>query len=89
MKVLEKNLAVFNENKLMILKRLYECDDFMCGCDLVQQLDLPKNLISYHVTMLEDLGFIEAIRCGRNKNYRVKNTSRGKVKKILEVTELI
>lgn len=82
-------MAVFNENKLLILKSLYECDDFLCGCDLVDKLGLPKNLVSYHVSILENLGYIEAVPCGRNKNYRIKDTAIGKVQKILEVTELI
>lgn len=89
MTTLERNLAVFNENKLLILKLLYECDDFLCGCDLVDKLVLPKNLVSYHVARLEDLGLIESVRCGRNKNYRIKDASRSKVEKILDVTELI
>lgn len=86
---LEEKLAIFNENKLLILKQLYECDDFLCGCDLVDNLKLPKNLISYHISMLKDLGYIEETRCGRNKNYRIKREKIDKVRKILEITELI
>ncbi len=86
---LQQNLSVFNENKLLILKCLYECDDFLCGCDLVEKMDLPKNLISYHIGKLEELGYIEATRCGRNKNYQIAAKKRRKVQQILVLVELI
>lgn len=86
---LEKRLTIFNPSKLMILKALYECESPLCGCDMVEDLHLPKNLLSYHLAMLEQFGLVEAVRCGRKKNYCVRAESRGRVRKILEVTDLI
>lgn len=86
---LQNNLTVFNENKIIILKLLFTCESHLCGCDLVKKMDLPKNLISYHISTLEKLGYIEAVRCGRKKNYRINPASRSKVRKILEIVEII
>ena len=83
-------LAVFDENKLMILKILFECKkNDLCGCDLIDRLELPKNLLSYHIKILLQLGYIKETRCGRKKNYTIKEAQRNKVKNILEVTDLI
>lgn len=89
-KILDDNLAVFEPNKLLILKTLYECDkDDICGCDLIEKLGIPKNLLSYHIKHLSELGYLQATKCGRKKNYKICPAKRDKIKKILEVTELI
>jgi DNA-binding transcriptional ArsR family regulator len=88
-KKIDDILAVFNENKLLILKNLYGCDDFLCGCDLVDKLKIPKNLLSYHIKQLKDLGYIEETRCGKNKQYRISAYKENNIRKILEITELI
>jgi DNA-binding transcriptional ArsR family regulator len=87
---LRQNLKVFDENKLMILKVLYECaDSDICGCDLIGRLDLSKNLISYHIKTLIQLGYILETRCSRKKIYKINELYKQKIRKILEVTELI
>ena len=86
---LDKTLSVFNENKLLILKNLFHCQDHLCGCDLVDSLDLPKNLLSYHIKGLRELGYIEETKCGKSKQYRICGDKEQKVKQILELTELI
>ncbi|MFA5197764.1 MAG: winged helix-turn-helix domain-containing protein [Patescibacteria group bacterium] len=88
-KSIDDILVVFNKNKLLILKSLYDCTDFLCGCNLVDKLKIPKNLLSYHVKKLKDLGYIEETRCGKNKQYRISASRENKIRKILEVTELI
>ncbi len=87
---LQDKLAVFDVNKLMILKILFECNNNdICGCDLIERLELPKNLLSYHMKILSQLGYVQETRCGRKKNYTIKEDKRIKVKRILEVTDLI
>lgn len=82
-------LAVFNETKLTILKLLNNCDDFLCGCDLIDKLDIQKNLLSYHIKTLEELGYIQENRCGRRKRYSIAPESADKVKRILDLIEII
>jgi len=88
--ILRNNLKIFDENKLIILKVLYECrDNDVCGCDLINKLKLSKNLISYHMKVLAQLNYIQEVRCGRKKLYKINESFRQKIRKILEVTELI
>ncbi|MDD3647538.1 MAG: ArsR family transcriptional regulator [Candidatus Dojkabacteria bacterium] len=73
----------------MILKSLYKCRDNICGCDLIEKLDIPKNLLSYHMKTLRDGGLIEEMRCGNRKNYVIRKEKVKFVRKILQVIELI
>jgi ArsR family transcriptional regulator len=85
----KKIISLFDENKLLILKALFKCEDEPCGCDLIERLDMPKSLLSYHIKTLEVAGIIEESRCGRNKKYRIVESQKLKVKNILEIVELI
>lgn len=87
--MLSDKLSLFNESRILILKSLFECDDYMCGCDLVGRLDMPKNLLSYHIKELSRLGYIEERRCGKTKRYSLTADSRPKVDQILNLLEII
>lgn len=80
-----EKLAVFNETRLTILRSLYECEK--CGCDLVDILDIPKNLLSHHIKTLINFGYIQEDRCGRKKRYSIREDSVDKVNNILETVE--
>lgn len=82
-------ISLFNESKLMILKALYKCKEDVCGCDLVEKLKIPKNLLSYHIKTLRESGFIEEKKCGKMKNYQITKENLDKVEEILKVVELI
>ena len=86
---LNDKLSLFNESRILILKTLFECDDYMCGCDLVGKLDIPKNLLSYHIKELSRLGYIQEKRCGKNKRYSLTADLRPKVDQILSLLEII
>jgi len=92
MKVNEKSrkiISIFNENKLVILKTLYECEKDLCGCQMVEKLHIAKNLLSYHIRSLEKNDLIVETRCGKNKKYKIKPDHFEKVKEILKIVELI
>ncbi len=82
-------LSLCNKTKLLILKAIYLCNDNICGCDLVERLDIPKNLISYHIKTLRKAGFITEVKCGKNKRYEISKNKFNKVKELLKVLELI
>lgn len=88
-KKLDEILTIFNENKLLILKSLFTCSDYLCGCDLAEEIGIAKNLLSYHIKSLEELGYIEDVKCGTKKQYRLVSIRKDKIRKILEITELI
>lgn len=78
-----KNLWVFERNKLLILRSLYCCENHLCGSDFIDTLDVPKNLVSYHLKTLRENGFVEEKSAGRNKNYQLHP------QKIVEVTHIL
>jgi len=72
----------------LILKALYNCKNNVCGCDLAKKLDIPKNLVSYHIRILRELSVIEEAKCGKNKIYQIKTEFSNKIEEILKVLEL-
>lgn len=82
-------LSLFNENKLLILKSIYLCNENVCGCNLVEELSIPKNLVSYHIKTLREKGYIEEVKCGKNKKYKITAKKLDKVEEILKILELI
>ena len=83
-----KHLFLFDKNRLLILKALFNCQDDICGCDLVDKLGVSKHLISYHIKKLSEKGFVEEIKCGQRKNYKVKKEKEEVVKQALKASGL-
>jgi len=81
-------LSILDYNKVLILGCLASCSDNLCGCDLIEKLGIPKNLLSYHIKILEELDFIEATKCGRKRNYRLSKKKVDKTKEILRWLEI-
>ncbi|MBD3362825.1 ArsR family transcriptional regulator [Candidatus Dojkabacteria bacterium] len=85
-----KNLWLFEKNRLLILHALYKClENGQCGCELIEKLEIPKNLLSYHVKKLREEGFIDEVKCGKKKEYTLSARKRDFVEKILKIVELI
>lgn len=70
------------------MRAIYLCSDNICGCDLVENLKIPKNLVSYHIKTLKDRGIIEEVQCGKRKKYRIRDENRRKVEEIFKVLEI-
>lgn len=86
---LQEKLEIFDEPKIIILQFLYNCYKQPYGCELVNSLDIPKNLLSYHLKTLVDQGYVDFIRKGRKKHYRINPLKRHKVREILKTLDLI
>lgn len=82
-------IFVFNEQKLLILKSIYECKDDICGCDLIEKTGLTKDLLSYHIKSLRDRGFLEEVKCGVRKHYKIRAEKTKLVSEILTTAKLI
>ncbi len=81
-----KNLWLFNEKRIAILRELVSCDATP-GCDLRACLKIKKTLLSYHLSVLRERGIVEESKEGRSKYYRI---SRGKlpfIRKVIAVVE--
>ena len=69
-KALKENLEILSdENRLRILCLLREHGE-LCVCDIYEALDLPQNLVSYHLGKLKEAGFIESRRDGVKMMYK-------------------
>lgn len=84
-----KYLFVFDKSKLLILNDLYNCQDNICGCDMVKSLNIPKNLLSYHIQILRDNGLVRETKCGNRKIYKLSPDKLKDIQKILEAVHLI
>ncbi|MFA5927305.1 MAG: winged helix-turn-helix domain-containing protein [Patescibacteria group bacterium] len=82
-------MRVFQKNRLLILKSLFQCGEDVCGCTLLETLSVPKNLLSYHIRYLRGIGFIEEVKCGKSKQYRIATNSLEKVRVILKAVDLL
>lgn len=86
---LQEKLEVFDEPKITILQALYDCYKQPYGCELVNSLYMPKSLLSYHLKILIDKGYVEFTRKGRKKHYKITAVKRHKVRQILKTLDLI
>ncbi len=86
-----KNLWVFDENKLLILNYLWKTKNQkdVCGRDLVDLLDIPKNLLSYHIKVLRENNYIKEEKRGKRKIYTLNKRNEDKIKEVLSVVGLL
>ncbi len=84
-----KNLEIFDEKRLKILHTIYTCKQILCGSDMVERLDIPKNLLSYHIKILKELEIIQEKKDGKRKFYKINPSRKDTVKKALEIVNLI
>ena len=62
--VLRQDLEALNDdNRLRILLLLKKRRE-ICVCEIFEALDLPQNLVSYHLAKLKESGFIRARKEG-------------------------
>jgi DNA-binding transcriptional ArsR family regulator len=85
---LATQLEIFDEQRLIILKKLLKCPG-QCGCDLTEALKMAKNLLSYHLEILIRHGLVQQTKCGRKKYYCIPAAQRQKVKQILKIVSSI
>lgn len=81
--------SLFNENRVKILLQLFQCNKNVCGCDLVEKIGIPKNLLSYHINFLKKRSFIGEKRCGQKKNYCLTDKGILLAEQIIKIQELI
>ena len=81
--------SLFNEKKLRILFAIYKCSDNVCACDISGGLNIPKNLLSYHVKTLKKSGLIEEVKCGRFRSYKIKKDKLVKIKQIFIISGML
>lgn len=61
--------ALGDPTRLLVLTRLAGGE--RCVCDLLEQIDVAPNLLSYHLKVLREAGLVEGTRRGRWVDYRL------------------
>jgi DNA-binding transcriptional ArsR family regulator len=83
---IKDNFDVLNDvNRLRILCLLKENNE-MCVCEIFAALDLPQNLVSYHLNKLKELGFVTSKKEGAKV---ICQPGKNKIKKFLNLIKLI
>ena len=78
LQAIKNDFDILNDvNRLRILCLLREHKE-ICVCKIFKALNLPQNLVSYHLGKLKDTGFVESEKRGSNVIYwagkaRIKN----------------
>jgi ArsR family transcriptional regulator len=61
--------ALADPSRLAIIERLQ--GGIRCVCELRDELDMAPNLLSYHLRILREAGFVAGARNGRRIEYRI------------------
>jgi len=82
MKRISQLFKIFSEvNRLKILFLLQK--DRLCVCEMIEKLDLPQNLTSHHLRVLEKTRLVTNERKGRRIYYSLTPEGRKIIKPIL------
>jgi len=54
-----------------------------CVCELRTSVDVPPNLLSYHLKVLRDAGVVEGTRRGRWVDYRLVPAALDEIRRVL------
>ncbi len=74
--------AVAEPNRLRILCALSK--EKICVCDLAESLEIPQNLLSFHLKTLYEAGILKKQRDGNNIYYLIKKDWNERIEKIFE-----
>lgn len=78
--------AIGEPNRLKILCALSR--DKICVCNLAEQLDIPQNLLSFHLKSLYEVGILKKKRDGNYIYYVIKKEWEPKIEKIFEFLDI-
>lgn len=84
----KKLLRIMTDNRIKILLALFSSQNVECGTDLVEYTGMQKSLLTYHLKYLKDLEFIDEVKCGKFKNYKINRKKEVIVKNILKILEI-
>lgn len=80
-KILNLLQVIGEENRFQIILLLKEGD--LCVCEIWQKLNLPQNLVSHHLKILNDSGFLDKKKEGLKVIYSLNNKNIKEYKKLL------
>lgn len=72
-------------NRIKILQILLKQDT--CVCQLVKKLNLKHNLISHHLKVLQNMGYIQSKRNGQHIIYNLERSKYIVVAELLDIVK--
>ncbi len=77
--------SILSLQRISILNHLL--DGEACVCEMVSDLAIKHNALSYHLNILTEEGFLNSNRQGRHIRYSIKTDKRDCVKKIFSLLD--
>ena len=74
---------IAEENRLKILCILNK-EKEVCVCSILEELNLPQNLVSHHLKVLKDFDLISSRKEGRRIHYSINRKEINKYNKLLD-----
>ena len=74
---------IAEENRLKILCILNK-EKEVCVCSILEELNLPQNLVSHHLKVLKDFDLISSRKEGRWIHYSINRKEINKYNKLLD-----
>jgi len=68
-------------NRVEILNIL--CKKDTCVCKMVEKLNLKNNLVSHHLKVLSDMGYLKQMKQGQHIVYGVTESKRDEINRVL------
>lgn len=75
--------SLSSPNTIRILDMLYQGSS--CACEMVDELEMKHNLLSHHLSKLEDNSLVKSTRNGRHISYEIVDSKRRCIRKILDL----
>ena len=80
-------LKIISEpNRIKILCILNSAE--ICVCDLAEKIELPQNLVSHHLKVMQEGGLLGKVRRGNQLFYYIKTSMKAKITKLFEFIDI-
>jgi ArsR family transcriptional regulator len=83
---IKKIKRILTKPRVVILKHLMGGES--CVCEMVQDLSIKHNLLSYHLGVLNKEGFVSSKRNGRHIKYRINSKRQPCLNKVFDLVNL-
>ncbi len=80
-------LKIISEpNRIKILCILN--NEEICVCDLAEKIELPQNLVSHHLKVMQEGGVLDKERKGNQLFYFIKSSMKDKIAKLFKFIDI-
>lgn len=73
---------ILQYNRVRILNLLLKKET--CACEIIKQLNLPNNLISHHLKVLQDMGILKSRKIGLHRKYSIRRNQKKQICRLIK-----